>query len=190
MSGTEVPGATTRFIATLSLDDNREAILNEANSRGEADDWAPEIKNRTSRVSPDGLSVVFMSDGHLTGYDTTPVSPGDCHENVPGTDPPVFTPKPCQEIYVYSASGAGQLSCASCDPSRARAMGGASIPGGTEFEADGASYQSRVLSDVEGRPRVFFDSRNALVSADTNGKPTSMSGRRPDVAAVTPTVAV
>jgi len=137
------PANTITFIATLSEDDNR----------GNPEDWSATIADRTSRVAPDGLNLVFMSDGSLTGYDTRNAETGQREE----------------EVYDYNA-GTGVLSCASCDPSGARPRGASSIPGGTEYERAHAIYQSRVLSDVQGRARVFFDSSDALVPQDTNGK--------------------
>jgi hypothetical protein len=141
------PADTTTFIATLSEDDNREG------SQEFAGDWSARITNRTSRVAPDGLNLVFMSDGSLTGYDSRNAETRQREE----------------EVYNYNA-GTGVLSCASCDPSGARPRGTSSIPAGTLFELSHAIYQSRVLSDVEGRARVFFNSSDALVPQDTNGK--------------------
>ncbi len=148
---------TTKFIATLSEDDNKEVSLDNAENSGVADDWAPSVANRTSRVTSDGLGLVFMSDGRLTGYDNRNPETG-------GRE---------QEVYVYNAganAGAGALSCASCDPSGAQPSGGSDIPGGTQFKDVEAIYQSRVLSGVGGRMRVFFNSADALVPRDTNGK--------------------
>jgi hypothetical protein len=144
---------TTKFIAGLSEDDNREVPEDRPpQSEEEPDDWAPEIASRTSRVAPDGLNLVFMSDGILTDYDNRNAETG----------------RRVQEVYDYNA-GTGVLSCTSCNPSGAQPKGGSSIPAGTQFETRYAIYQSRVLSDVEGRTRVFFDSSDALVPRDTNG---------------------
>jgi hypothetical protein len=147
------PTDTITHIATLSEDDNREAIESRPENKEEPDDWAPEIANRTSRVAPDGQHLVFMSDGSLTGYDNRNAETG----------------QPVQEVYDYNA-GTGILSCASCNPSGARPRGGSNIPAGTQFEGKSAIYQSRVLSDLEGRARVFFDSSDALIPRDTNGE--------------------
>jgi hypothetical protein len=138
------PADTIKFIATLSEDDNNRV----------GGDWAPELRYLTSRVSADGLNVVFMSDGHLTDYDNRNSETG----------------QRMQEVYDYNA-GTGVLSCVSCDPSGARPRGASYIPAGTGFGGSTvATYQSRVLSDVEGRARVFFDSSDALVPQDTNGQ--------------------
>jgi hypothetical protein len=167
---------TTRFIAKLSEDDNNEVPLANFRQRGSADDWGSTVVNRTARVTPDGFGLVFMSNGDLTGYDSTPVDAADCGHNLSGSEPPIFVSKHCEEVYVYDATGEGRLSCASCNPSGGRPRGEASIPGGTGFENQMAIYQSRVLSDEndaggqEGA-RVFFDSSDALVPQDINGKP-------------------
>jgi hypothetical protein len=144
---------TIKFIATLSGDDNNEVSEKHQENHERPDDWAPDLEDLTSRVSADGLNVVFMSDGHLTDYDNRNSETG----------------QRMQEVYDYNA-GTGVLSCVSCDPSGARPRGASYIPAGTGFGGSEATYQSRVLSDVEGRARVFFDSSDALVPQDTNGE--------------------
>jgi hypothetical protein len=120
---------------------------------------------RSARVTPNGQHVVFMSRGSLTGYENYDV----------------VSDEPNAEIYVYDATandGAGRLSCASCNPSGARPHGrrtgifqngtkffwtAAAIPGWeTQFQP------SRVFS--EDGSRLFFESFEALVLSDTNGK--------------------
>ncbi len=138
---------TTKFIAALSPNDERGAIKDRVENIGFADDWESEIANRTSRVAADGLNVVFMSQESLTGYDNR----GE------------------EEVYDYNA-GSGVLHCVSCDPSGAPPMGPGDIPAGTQYEGPRAIYQSRVLSDVEGRARVFFESSDPLIPQDTNAQ--------------------
>jgi hypothetical protein len=147
-----------KFIATLSEDDNEE-ITKSSNSKNAdiANDWSTENANRTARVTPDGLGLVFMSDGNLANYDPRNPETGQ-HE---------------QEVYVYNA-GSEVLSCASCRPTGARPMGASNIPGGTEYSVTGAVYESRVLSDVGSNGeqrgmRTFFDSSDAVVPQATNG---------------------
>jgi hypothetical protein len=151
---------TTRFIATLSEDDNEEASKGPGHVKENAyvaDDWAVGLQERTARVTPDGLGLVFMSDGRLTGYDNRNPEAG-------GRE---------QEVYVYNASSA-VLSCASCRPTGSRPTGPSSIPGGTAYTTSRAIYQSRVISDVNQTggvrgARVFFDSVGAIVPQATNG---------------------
>ena len=158
-----VGGWETHSIATLSGDD--------------APDWASVLSQRTSRVSPNGRWLAFMSDRSLTGYDNEDVSG---HGNMD------------EEVYLYHAPGSlatesGALTCASCDPSGARPVGwqyesgtlvggfqvwpdgrwlAANVPGWTPYQLKAALYQSRYLSDSG---RLFFDSSDALVPQDSNG---------------------
>jgi DNA-binding beta-propeller fold protein YncE len=163
---------TTKFIAAISAED--------------APDWAAPGEHEsfahvgllTSRVSPKGRYLAFMSDRSLTGYDNLDANSGKADE----------------EVYLYDAS-TGHLACASCKPSGERPVGvldtpnagegagllvdraniwpgrfgsrwlAASIPGWTpleEAEAEGsrAPHQSRYLSDSG---RLFFNSADALV---------------------------
>lgn len=133
----------------------------------------------TSRVSSSGRYLVFMSARSLTGYDNRDAVSGEADE----------------EVYLYDEAS-GRLRCLSCDPTGARPHGvceeseapeqaplvdpnvlwlhhsiAGNIPGWTRGGDQGADleldYPSRVLSD-EGR--VFFDSTDALVPQDTNGR--------------------
>jgi hypothetical protein len=165
--GTE-EGWTPSFITTLSADDENE--------------WNPpiygqgyRIGRQTVEVSHNGQYLAFMSDRSLTGYDNRDASSGE----------------PDEEVYLYDAAGS-RLVCASCDPTGARpsgwlepeygspgaplsdltgAWGGrwvaATIPGLTELEqAELAPYEPNYMLDSG---RLFFDSRDALVSQDVDG---------------------
>jgi DNA-binding beta-propeller fold protein YncE len=154
----------TRFIGMLSAADL-------SNPYGTPAQVAPVIE-RTARVSPDGQSLVFMSNSLALSeataeYDNTDALSGEADA----------------EVYLYDAtanSGTGTLRCVSCNPSGARPSGrelqgfngnnvgtnswaAAAVP---HFETQ--LYQPRYLSD-DGH-RVFFDSYDALVLGDTNGK--------------------
>jgi Tol biopolymer transport system component len=160
------------FIATLSSNDTP--------------DWAGEegsgvnlkgLTGLTSRVSPDGRWLAFMSERPLTGYDNRDVNGG----------------VPDEEVFLYDAT-ASKLLCASCNPTGARPTGlhdhsigveeplvdaaglwsagagswlAASVPGWTPIATDlpGALYQSRYLSD---NGRLFFNSGDALVPQAVN----------------------
>jgi hypothetical protein len=135
----------------------------------------------SSRISPDGRYLAFMSNRSLTGYDNIDASSG----------------QPDEEVYLYDATS-DRLTCASCNPTGARPVGvldtyngtgallvdrlgswaantylsgsrdhwlAGSVPG---WEKAGVTtvYQPRYLSDSG---RLFFDSPDALVSQDTNG---------------------
>jgi hypothetical protein len=140
--------------------------------RGEETSGA-QLTRVTSRVSPSGRFLAFMSNRSLTGYDNI-----DAHSG-----------QPDEEVYLYDAA-AGRPFCASCDPSRARPQGlldlqstvggplvdragvwtehwlAGSLPGWTGMDPERAQYQSRFLSDSG---RLFFNSPDALVPQDVNG---------------------
>jgi hypothetical protein len=91
-------------------------------------------------VSPDGTWFAFDSNKSLTGYDNAVVGGGQL-----------------LEIFLYHAA-TGQLVCASCNPS-----GEAPVAGGAELS--GATARP-----VSNGGRVFFETGEALVPSDTNGK--------------------
>jgi hypothetical protein len=140
----------------------------------------------TSRVSPNGRYLAFMSERELTHYDNVDTNPEaeGAHD---------------EEVFLYEA-GSGRLACASCNPTGARPAGvldppvgqggpegvgllvdrpqtwagkwlAGSAPGWTRLTHHGAEpfalYQSRYLSNSG---RLFFDSPEALVPQDKNGK--------------------
>ncbi len=173
-----------RFIASLSNEDGP--------------DWGTVAPSReeyslvemTSRVSPDGHYLAFMSDrrlptqGRPSGYDNSDEKSG----------------APDEEVYLYDALS-GALICASCNPSGARPVGvydtlesgeglgllvdrpaiwsseneeagfdhwlSGSLPGWTGTDNHEAFYQSRYLSD---QGRLFFNSDDSLSRQDVNGK--------------------
>lgn len=128
----------------------------------------------TSRVSPNGGFLAFMSRQRLTGYDNEDVNPAaaGAHD---------------EEVFLYDAH-ADRIVCASCKPGGGRPQGvfdtagsgeglglivdrpenwagmwlAGNIPGWTARSAEAAVYQSRYLSDTG---RLFFDSADALVPA-------------------------
>jgi hypothetical protein len=160
-------GGLTKLIAVLSGADHP--------------DWEGPY-NGTSRVSPDGRWLAFMSDEELTGYDN--------HDAVSG--------QPDEEVYLYHApedlaSEVGTLVCASCNPTGARPVGveydklhseegdlaigsiawlgedpwiAANVPGWEKYAPSETLHQPRYLSDSG---RLFFDSSDALVPQDVNG---------------------
>ncbi len=172
----------TKFIAALSSDDQP--------------DWDAEQPGRlshlTSRVSPNGSYLAFMSDKSLTGYDNEDVT-GAGHMD--------------EEVYLYYAGeedepASESLVCASCNPTGARPVGvhdlgistaegvgllvdrddtwaeaskeedsahwlAGSIPGWTALDDLTAIYQSRYLSNSG---RLFFDSPDHLVPGATGEK--------------------
>jgi hypothetical protein len=148
-------GAST-FIATLSAEDGSGVLpFEEGAGEGHNGDWEAAVGSRTAEVTPDGRSLLFMSNQRLTGYDNEDKG------------------KSLDEIFLYEA-GTGDVRCVSCDPS-----GEAPVP--TEFDSyvgglgayipirreRGPNYQPQVIS--EDGSRVFFDSGEPLVPQDTNG---------------------
>ncbi len=106
----------------------------------------------TARVSSSGSYLVFTSKAELTGY------PNE-------TETEVFRYGP------LPGGGISTLTCVSCNPTGESPNGPATIPGArTNGNQEGATrvYKPRVLS-ADGS-RVFFDSADALVSQDTNGR--------------------
>ncbi|MFI4984445.1 MAG: hypothetical protein ACHQAV_00485 [Solirubrobacterales bacterium] len=166
------------FIAALSSDDGPDwgalAIGGERLENGNA----ILLRELTSRVSPNGEYMAFMSDRRLTGFNNTDASRG-----AGGVAD--------EEVFLYSVS-TNRVVCASCNRFGQRPHGAfdseingsgvgglivdrqkdwhgrwlaANIPGWTEWSGEVAFYQSRYLSD---NGRLFFDSADALVPTDTN----------------------
>ena len=161
---------STRLIAALSSEDGY--------------DWSPtsstqESGGMTSRVSPNGRFLAFMSDRSLTGYGNRDAGSGALDE----------------EVFLYDEA-ANHLVCVSCNPTGERPSGifdqfeiakserplfdrarlwtgrwlAADLPGRTTVGEEGnhlVPYEQRYLSD-EGR--LFFESFDSLVAQATNGK--------------------
>jgi hypothetical protein len=180
-TGNQLPAVTTScnlYVYDAASDEVRlVAVL----SGRDFPDWgAAEVANLkwlTSRVSPSGRYLVFMSQRSLTGYDNRDARSGS----------------PDEEVYRYDFERA-QLACVSCNASGARPNGvfdsgnfpgllvdrpkiwggqwlAAAVPGWTAVSGAArivdAPYQSRYLSN-DGR--VFFNSVDNLVPADANGQ--------------------
>ncbi len=159
-------GWVTSHLATLSDEDQPDWYNNAYVNAG-----AVALEMVTSRVTPDGRYLTFMSNRPLTGYDNTDALSG----------------QPDEEVYLYDAQSA-RLVCASCNPTGARPHGifdstqgagpmvdrqkawgnhwlAANIPG-RRYSRLQAVYQTRFLSSSG---RLFFTSSDALVPLDTNG---------------------
>jgi hypothetical protein len=126
-------------------------------------EWTTTLVAETTQVaspvvSRDGRHLAFVSRASLTGYDNEPVASGECTKEI---EFGVSEPAPCNEAYEYDADG-GRLVCVSCDPTGERPSSDALVPG-----PELLGYQPRYLSE-DGR--VFFDSGEALVPQDVNGK--------------------
>jgi hypothetical protein len=115
---------------------------------------------RATRVTSNGEALVFMSRKSLTGYDSTDLNSG----------------KRNSEVFRYDAQ-AQSLACVSCNPTGARPAGRPLLSENKPSAFWGAAqiptwssqfHPPRVLS-ADGE-RVFFESTDALVERDTNGK--------------------
>ena len=100
----------------------------------------------TARVTPDGRFLAFQSVARLTSYDNVDPSTGT----------------PTRQVYRYAADS-GDLTCVSCRPDGAAPAGNATIT-----PPDWEANTPRNLTD-DGH-RVFFDSSDAIVGGDTNGR--------------------
>lgn len=173
---------TNRFIATLSSEDFPDWLIPGSNA----------LTAQTTRVSPDGEWLAFMSNRRLTGYNNTDVNE-------------VGGPHADEEVFLFHAS-AGTLTCASCDPTGARPRGVYSgsaqfgnsplidggelwsstqpapsgypkadswiagiIPGWTPAKAQLSFYQSRYL---DNGGRLFFMSADGIVPKSKEAKKT------------------
>jgi hypothetical protein len=142
---------TTTFVATLSGSDHGSAACSGNLACG---DWVGDPATRTAEVAPAGHRVAFMSTLPLTGYDT----------------------RSYPEVFVYDADR-GKIACASCDPSGAPPVpmvdetNDFSDPvkrGGFVTISNNSTFATRWIND--GGTEVFFNTSQALVPQDTNGR--------------------
>jgi hypothetical protein len=170
----DVVSGDTHLIAALARADSPDWARALGWKRGESQS---NLGVLTARVSGNGQYVAFMSKQSLTGYDNVDAVSG----------------QPDEEVFLYDRD-TGALRCVSCDPTGARPVGvldppeagakelallvdrpgkwhgrwlAGSLPGWPQVELNSALYQPRNL-DNDGR--VFFDSADALVPGDANGK--------------------
>ena len=145
-------GSQPVFVAALSPEDGNE-VLKFFAPEERFGDWQPGLGHRTAEVTPDGGSLVFMSNDQSVGGHS---------EMVNGVS--------LQEVYVYDA-GDNSLVCASCaregivpslNPAAGKGLGGF-LP-----VSSSATYLPRWMSDDGSR--VFFDSSEPLVGLDTNSE--------------------
>jgi Tol biopolymer transport system component len=183
---------TVSYIATLSAQDIPSWYTKSTS------DGAPFLASISSRVSPDGRYLAFMSERSLTGYDNTDVNeyPTQLEERegvAAGTNVKHYD----EEVYLYDAVE-HKLVCASCDPTGARPVGVLDSPDaellvdrvGT-WNTTRAGGETRInhwlagsvpgWDGLDSHPstyqprylsdsgRLFFDSPDALVPRDTNG---------------------
>ncbi|MGC1166595.1 MAG: hypothetical protein WA862_10845 [Solirubrobacterales bacterium] len=156
-------GGATSLVATL-YPGNATLPGGDLNGGFETSGFAvaqPEPIKNGVRITPDGTHLAFVSAGSPTGYENTDVVDG----------------RPDLELYLYDME-TGKVACVSCNPTGGR-------PEGRKFQqgeqgeailrvsaqmppAENQSFAPRVLS--EDGNRLFFESFEALLPDDTNGK--------------------
>jgi hypothetical protein len=132
------------FVARLST----EGLYDEYNWRGfykPNPGSAPAAGEKSSRVTPDGTTLLFTSRGRLTNYNNAGQG----------------------ELYLYG-SASGGLVCVSCNPSGVPGTGDAYLAGNLSINAalERNAFLTRNLSD--NGSRIFFQTKEALVSHDKN----------------------
>jgi hypothetical protein len=100
----------------------------------------------TSQVTPDGGALLFQSQAPLAGYDNTDA----------------LTGTPDAEVYRYTFAD-DRLVCASCRPDGTRPTGSANL----SPAAIRGNPPRNITPDAS---QSFFDTTDALVARDTNGK--------------------
>lgn len=113
-----------------------------------------------ARVSNDGTKLLFVSKESLTGYNNV--------DQING--------KPDTEVFLYDLSQPG-LTCVSCNPSGERPIGPSTISGAISNGSppeETSHYKPRNLSS--SGLRVFFDSDDSLIEADSNHIPATGAG--------------
>lgn len=127
---------------------------------GDSCDWLAGCLS--ARVSQNGRYVAFTSIESLTGYDNSPAAPGLCTIEGPSDER-------CREIFLYEAS-ANKLSCVSCNPTGAAPTGIAVIRTPTPPSLSGLQRVGHLSHNVTDSGQVFFDTLDALVPHDNNGR--------------------
>ncbi len=149
----------TTFIARLEISNARPPFT-------DADNWVvgagPAFFGKAARVSADGKTLLFRSKRKLTAYNNQgAICASDINDKV-------VLPGPCAEIYRYNIDDG--LRCVSCNPTGAPPSWPARL---TQFAPGNGvpnittSARLRNLS-ADGK-RIFFESADKLVAADTNG---------------------
>jgi hypothetical protein len=137
----------------------------------------PGLDERTSRVTPDGLHLMFdEAERSLTDNNTLPVNLTDC-----ALASREYAPRDkCTEVYEYNAT-TDKLECASCTAANLPPTGNSIVPiaagvgGRLEGWQDDITQQRYLLDDG----RLFFESNNALLPQASNGQQ-NVYEREPD----------
>lgn len=146
-------GGTTKFIASLDEEADRcDWIWNAQCVSGPAS--ARTKSGLTLRIAGNGRYAAFNSARELTGYDNTDARTGE--RDI--------------EIYLYDA-GTDRLACVSCKPDGSAPTSGAGIQW-PALPGTGATYWHNAYPqrNVSDRGQVFFETTEALVPQDVNGR--------------------
>jgi hypothetical protein len=147
-------GKTVVFVARLSQGPSADGA-----------DWVPYVNVvlKDSRVAADG-ALVFAAKESLTGYDNSLVTGGGANCRKPGAPEPTCE----KELFRYQP-GDGQLICVSCSATNAAPTG----PAALESAQTGFPVPVHMIAQTRNLTgdgdRIFFDSPDSLVPADTNG---------------------
>jgi len=113
------------------------------------------------RVTLDGKHALFVTNeprlAESVGYDNYAGSSSRCEYGY------------CHEVYLYDFERDG-LTCVSCDASGERPVGDAKFMSNSPDTSSVATTQHLNNALSEDGSRVFFDTSDALVRSDTNGK--------------------
>jgi hypothetical protein len=129
-------------------------------SRQDGDNWLPGFisEAKESRVADSG-ALLFSSVQNLTGYESVPNGP-ECNNNENDR---------CAQYYRFVPE-TGVLDCVSCSPANAAPTESPSLsrsnPG---FFTERPTFSFLVRGISADGSQVFFDTRDKLVPADTNG---------------------
>jgi hypothetical protein len=144
-------GGIVTFIAPLSLSFDANNWLTRCTCGGGGNSSG----SKSSRVTAPGTTLLFSSTEPLTGYDNE-----DEHSH-----------EKYYELYLYDAP-TGELTCVSCNPTGARPTNLAYLVTNTVLEGGTVSVNTPVLTrnlSSDGN-RVFFETEEALLPHDENGK--------------------
>jgi hypothetical protein len=133
-----------------------------------------DIEWDTAEVSPSGRYLAFESAAPLTGYETTPTTPGICDAAIPAWEGNSIGSNDtghCTEMFEYDAES-GKLTCASCDPRGLPPDGDSVSPMAIHSVAQYAGWQSTTVQQrfVLDDGRLFFDSKDSLLPQASNGR--------------------
>jgi len=152
-------GFALTFVARLFNEDSDGRDPRNWSPRSNAGVISENTFAKTSRVTPDGQTLVFSSQRSQTGYDNRNCWTGRFERCMNA-----------EEVYRYSA-GSETLTCISCNPTGEGPLGDAelSTPVLNAHLVPRSYIESRLTRNVTpDGSRIFFQSPDPLVASDTN----------------------